>query len=127
MSHIPSDLHYTKTHAWIKLENEDIIKIGLTEHMLEKLGNILCVELPEIDQHFYTDDDIAVIETAKTAYDIYSPVCGKIIEINESLVDEPDIINEDPYGEGWLIKIQISNDKGMESLLDASSYAESIE
>ncbi len=123
MSDIPSELSYAKSHEWVRIEDDDII-IGITEHAAEALGEIVFVELPEVGQVFEASDEVAVIESVKAAADMYTPVSGEVVAINEALADAPETINEDPYGEGWFFRIKIKNDSELDNLLDASEYSE---
>jgi glycine cleavage system H protein len=124
---IPHDLYYTKTHEWIQLiEKEQIATIGITSHAAELLGDIVFVELPVLEENVATKDDIAVIESVKTASDLYSPFSGKIIAINETLEDEPEKINQDPYGDGWIFKIKLSKKDQIGELLSPEEYQEMV-
>lgn len=127
MSEIPSDLYYTKTHEWVRQNDDGSISVGITDHAQELLGDIVFVEIPEIEVTFNTGDDCAVVESVKAASDIYSPVAGEIIAINEVLADSPEKINTDPYGDGWIFKIKPEDKGEAETLLNAESYQELAE
>jgi len=117
----PDDRKYTKTHEWVKIEGEHAI-VGITDHAQKALGDITFVDLPETGKKVEQGKEFGVIESVKAASDLYSPVNGEIAEVNSMLADNPEIINSDPYGKGWLIKIKNVNPAEIEKLLDASSY-----
>lgn len=118
-------LLYSKNHEWIKKEGNTAL-IGITDHAQKSLGEIVYVELPEVDDEFEVEEAFGVIESVKAASDSYMPVSGKIIEINEALEDSPTLLNEDPYGT-WIIKIELSDEGELESLLDLAEYNELCE
>lgn len=122
MSHIPAELKYVASHEWLRLEDDGTITVGITEHAQDLLGDIVFVELPEVGDTVAADDEIAVVESVKAASDVYAPITGEIVAINESLEDEPEIINSDPYGDGWFFKIKPDNVDDYESLLTAEEY-----
>jgi glycine cleavage system H protein len=122
MSHIPSDLKYSREHEWLRLEGNGEAVIGITEHAQELLGDMVFVDLPDAGTKFNAGDECAVVESVKAASDIYLPVGGTIIELNEALENSPELVNSDPYGEGWLFRIIIDNDKEINDLLDAEGY-----
>ena len=122
MSHIPAELKYMASHEWLRLEDDGTITVGITEHAQDLLGDIVYVELPEVGATVAADDEVAVVESVKAASDVYAPITGEIIAINESLEDEPEIINSDPYGDGWFFKIKPDNVDDYESLLTAEEY-----
>ncbi len=124
MSNIPEDLKYDKSHEWIKIEDGKAL-VGITDHAQTELTDIVFVELPEIGAEVKTGDVMLVIESVKVAADVYSPVNGKIVEVNEEVESTPELLNQDPYGKGWLVKIE-TDDSG-ETLLDAAGYRSSIE
>ena len=126
MSNNPTDLKYTKTHEWLRNEGDNTYTVGITDHAQGMLGDIVFVDLPEIDVDVSANDDVAVIESVKTAADVYSPLNGHIMAINESLVAAPDAVNRDPYGEGWLFRIKIKDASQLDDLFDASAYEQSI-
>lgn len=117
----PSDRRYTETHEWIKVE-EGIAVVGITDYAQEALGDITFVDLPDAEQEVEQDQEIAVIESVKAASDIYSPLSGSIAEVNEALDANPETLNEDPYGEGWLFKIKGFDMEQFNELLDAADY-----
>ena len=127
MSNIPSELKYATTHEWIRNEGNGIVTVGITEHAQDLLGDMVFVELPEVDDSISTGDDVAVAESVKAASDIYAPVSGTVVEINEALEDTPELVNSDAFGEGWLFKVKLDDVSELENLLDADGYASSIE
>ena len=120
MSNIPEDLKYTKKHEWTKVEG-NIVTVGISDHAQGELTDIVYVELPEVGTEFQKGDEMAVIESVKSTSDIFAPVSGKIIEVNSALEEGPEIINADPYGEGWLVKFECA-DTSSESLISAADY-----
>jgi glycine cleavage system H protein len=127
MSNIPSDLKYASSHEWVRNEGDGIVTVGITEHAQELLGDMVFVDLPDVDDEFSAGDDCAVAESVKAASDIYAPIAGTIVEINEELEDSPETVNSDPYGDGWLFKIKMEDPSELENLLDAEGYADSID
>ncbi|PWK53777.1 glycine cleavage system protein GcvH [Pleionea mediterranea] len=126
MSDIPSELKYASSHEWARLEDDGSVVVGISDHAQELLGDVVYVELPEMDAEVAAGDEVAVVESVKAASDIYAPVSGTIIEINDNLEDAPETVNTDSYGDGWMFRIQPSNDGDINELLDADAYAESI-
>lgn len=127
MSNIPSDLKYASSHEWVRNEGDGIVTVGITEHAQGLLGDMVFVDLPDVGDEFAAGDDCAVAESVKAASDIYAPVAGEIVEVNEELEDAPENVNNDAYGDGWLFKIKLEDASELEELLDAEGYAESIE
>jgi glycine cleavage system H protein len=121
MSNVPSDLKYTKSHEWVRV-NGDTATVGITDHAQQELTDIVFVELPEIGKRFQSGDASAVVESVKTASDIYSPVSGEILETNKAVVDNPALANTEPYGGGWFFKIKLSKPAELNSLLSPESY-----
>ncbi|WP_323842180.1 MULTISPECIES: glycine cleavage system protein GcvH [unclassified Moraxella] len=126
MSNIPADLKYVASHEWLKLEADGTITVGITDHAQDLLGDVVFVELPEVDAEVEADQEIAVVESVKAASDVYAPIAGTIIEINEELVDAPELANEDPYGKAWFFKIKPANPSDYDSLMSADEYEESL-
>ena len=122
---IPSNLKYTKDHEWIKVEG-DILTIGITDFAQSELGDIVYVEVETLDETLDADEVFGTVEAVKTVSDLFLPVSGEIIEFNESLEDEPEKVNTDPYGDGWMIKVKIANPAEIEELLSDASYKELI-
>jgi glycine cleavage system H protein len=125
------DLKYTKEHEWLKLEDPSlktskIAYVGITDFAQGELGDVVFVELPNIDDEFSQNDVFGTIEAVKTLADLYIPVSAKIIEINETLEDQPELVNSDPYNDGWIVKIELSDTSELDSLLDLDSYNELI-
>ena len=120
---IPKDLYYTRTHEWIRLVDE-VAVVGITDYAQEQLGDLTFVELPAPDEMAAANDEVAVIESVKAASDVYAPVGGTIIEVNESLNDRPELINSDPYGAGWIFKIKMLKLSDVKQLLSADEYEE---
>ena len=126
MSNIPADLKYVASHEWLRQEEDGTITVGITHHAQDLLGDIVYVELPEVGEHVDVDAEIAVVESVKAASDVYAPIAGEILAVNEALVDAPETINEDPYGEGWFFKIKPENVDDYQGLMDADEYQDSI-
>ncbi len=121
MSTIPHDLQYTAAHEWVRRDG-DILTVGITDFAQAQLGDVVFVELPEVDSEVAVGDSIAVVESVKAASDIYAPATGTIIEVNEALIDSPELVNEDPYEDAWFFKIKLSEEEETESFMDADSY-----
>ncbi len=126
MSQIPTDLKYTETHEWVRIDDEGVATVGITDHAQGLLGDVVYIELPEIDSEINSEDEIGVVESVKAAADVYSPLGGTVVEINEALAGAPQLINTDPYGEGWLFRIQVDDEDELKELLDADHYAETV-
>jgi glycine cleavage system H protein len=125
---IPKKLKYSRTHEWIR-QDDDILTVGITDHAQTMLGDLVYVELPEIESNVETGHECAVVESVKAAADVYSPVSGEVIEINEALLEHPQLINEDPYGKGWLFRVkpfesEVAED--VEKLLTADQYTKQV-
>jgi glycine cleavage system H protein len=120
---VPGDLQYTKTHEWVRREG-DTATVGITEHAQDELGDVVFIELPEEGASFGAGDAFGTIESVKAVSDLYAPVGGEVVEVNEALNDAPEKVNEDPYGEGWIIRLQVS---GEGNLLSADEYEKVLE
>jgi glycine cleavage system H protein len=120
---VPGDLQYTKTHEWVRREG-DTATVGITEHAQDELGDVVFIELPEEGASFGTGDAFGTIESVKAVSDLYAPVGGEVVEVNEALNDAPEKVNEDPYGEGWIIRLRVS---GEGNLLSAEEYEKVLE
>ncbi len=120
----PEDLFYTKTHEWVKKEGEDKVRIGITSHAQSQLGDVVYVELPALDRTVKAGEACTVIESVKAAYDIYAPVSGKVTEVNNDLENNPQLVNEDPYGKGWFFVIEIEDPQQLKTLLSNKEYEE---
>ena len=127
MAKVPSNLKFLESHEWARLEDDGTVTVGISDHAQELLGDIVFVELPEIGKEISQSSDIAIVESVKAASDVYSPLTGEIVEINESLNDNPEIINASPYDDGWFFKIKPQDISEMEKLLDAAAYESSSE
>lgn len=124
MSNIPKTLRYSKTHEWVRQEEEGFT-IGITDHAQSMLGDLVYVELPEPDAHFENGQECAVVESVKAAADIYCPLAGEVIEVNEAVIENPQLVNEDPYGKGWLFRLKpFEND--LSELLKADEYSQQV-
>lgn len=123
----PSTLKYANTHEWVRLEESGELTIGITDHAQDLLGDLVFADLPEVGQHFSAQEECMLLESVKAASDIYMPVSGEISAINSELEDEPEKINEDSFGEGWLFKIQPDNSADIEALLSAEDYETSLD
>ena len=126
MSDIPSELKYTKEHEWVRIDDDGNAIVGITDHAQELLGDMVYVELPEVGTNIAMEDETGVVESVKAASDVYAPVSGEIIEVNEDLVDEPESINSDPYEAGWLYKVALANESDIDELLTPDEYADLI-
>lgn len=127
MSKLPEELRYAATHEWARLEEDGTVTVGITDHAQDALGDVVFVELPELDLEVQAGAEAGVVESVKAASDIYAPVSGRVIAINEALEEAPETINEDPYGAGWFFKLQPSDTAELDELLDAEGYAEVAE
>ncbi|RFF27188.1 MULTISPECIES: glycine cleavage system protein GcvH [unclassified Wenzhouxiangella] len=126
MSDIPSDLRYAESHEWVSQEEEGVVKVGISEHAQEQLGDLVFVELPEEGETFGRGDACAVVESVKAASDIYCPVSGEVTVVNEALADTPEIVNNDPYGDGWLFSVKLDDSGELDDLMDAEAYREHL-
>ncbi len=126
MSEIPESLLYTSEHEWIREEDDGVLTVGVTDHAQESLGDVTFVELPDIGQSFERNAVFGVVESVKAASDLFRPVSGEIVATNDGLNDSPEKVNDDPYQEGWMIKIKASEDSVEKGLLDAAGYAAEI-
>lgn len=122
MSNIPANLKYVKTHEWVEVLNDGTVRVGITDHAQELLGDMVFVDLPEVGRKVGAGEECAVVESVKAASDVYSPVSGEIVEVNEALQGSPDLVNKAPYGEGWLMRVKLANPADVAGLLDAGAY-----
>ena len=127
MSDLPSELQYTATHEWIRVEEDHSVTIGITDHAQDLLGDIVFIELPEEGSTVAAKDELSVIESVKAASDIFSPIGGEVTEINEKLLDAPDLINGSPYEDGWFFKMQPDDLESLNTLLSSEEYTNSQE
>jgi glycine cleavage system H protein len=121
MANVPENLHYSKDHEWISVEG-DVGTIGITDHAQNSLGDVVYVELPKVGENFSAHEAFGSVESVKAVSEIFTPVGGEIVEVNDSLQDEPEKVNTDPYGEAWMIRIRMSNPGEVDSLLNAAEY-----
>ncbi|WP_420151975.1 glycine cleavage system protein GcvH [Siphonobacter sp.] len=122
----PSELRYTAEHEWIKLVDGNVALVGITDYAQDQLGDVVFVEVNSLDQELAANEVFGSVEAVKTVSDLFLPVAGKVLEVNESLNDSPDKVNTDPYGDGWVIKLEVSNPADLDALMDAATYQESI-
>ncbi|MDF2176866.1 glycine cleavage system protein GcvH [Aliiglaciecola sp. CAU 1673] len=127
MSNIPAELRYTNSHEWVRPEGNGVFTIGITEHAQELLGDMVFVELPEVGSAVSAGDDVAVAESVKAASDVYTPITGEVVGVNEELEDSPEQVNSDPYGDGWLFKVKAEDPAEFDELMTAEEYENSIE
>jgi glycine cleavage system H protein len=121
----PPGLRYSKEHEWVAAE-ETVATVGITDHAQEQLGEIVYIELPSVGEKVSKDDPFGVVESVKAVSDIYAPVSGTVLEVNEDLAESPEVVNEDPYGDGWLIKVRVSDPADLEDLMDNDEYEQMI-
>jgi glycine cleavage system H protein len=124
MSNVPENLRYTESHEWVDPADSAALKIGITDHAQGQLGDLVFVELPAVGDEIDQGDSCAVVESVKAASDIYAPVAGEVVAVNEALEDDPALVNTDPYGEGWLFALKPAEEGAVEDLLDAETYAQ---
>ena len=127
MSEIPGDLKFLKSHEWARVEGNGRVTVGISDHAQGLLGDLVYVELPEVGADAKAGEQIAVVESVKAASDVYSPISGKVVEVNSDLSDKPETINEDAYGEGWMFVVELTNAEEVNELLDPDAYAEALE
>ena len=127
MSEIPTDLRYTKSHEWVRTEEDGTLTVGITDHAQEALGDLVYIELPEVGADMSAEEACCVIESVKAASDIYMPISGEIAEVNEALVDEPEIVNKSAYDEGWIFKVNPTDKDELGQLMDSSAYEAEID
>lgn len=121
----PSEYLYSREHEWIRVE-DDVCVLGITEFAQQELGEVVFVELPEVGQVFDANDELGTIESVKAVAEVYTPVAGEVVEVNDAVVDDPELLNEDPHSEGWLIKIRFSSAADLKSLMNAEAYEEYV-
>ncbi|HVF17672.1 MAG TPA: glycine cleavage system protein GcvH [Steroidobacteraceae bacterium] len=127
MSSIPSDLKYLESHEWVRVESDGTITVGISDHAQGALGDLVFVEVPEVGKALKKGNAAAVVESVKAASDVYSPISGEVIAANDSLGNAPELVNSDPYGQGWLFKIKPTNKDELSQLLDATAYEKVVE
>jgi len=121
MSNLPTNLRYAPTHEWVKVEENNLVHVGITDFAQQELGDLVFIELPQVGRQVEVQEQCAVVESVKTASDLFSPVAGEIVAVNKAVVDVPEQVNEDPYG-SWLFTVKADNLADLESLLDAADY-----
>ncbi|HLO00165.1 MAG TPA: glycine cleavage system protein GcvH [Pyrinomonadaceae bacterium] len=121
MANIPDDLHYSKDHEWVRVEG-DVAVVGITDYAQDSLGDVVYVELPKVGDEFAANESFGSVESVKAVSEVFSPVSGEIVGINDALADAPEKVNQDPYGEGWMIRVQMSNSGEVDSMLTAAEY-----
>lgn len=122
-SQIPENLRYAKSHEWARLEGDTVV-VGISDHAQSQLGDVVYVELPALDEEYVRGATMGVIESVKATADLYAPMGGKVVEVNEALSDDPAVVNRDPYGQGWIARLQVSDPSEWDLLLDAAAYAQ---
>ena len=122
----PDDLHYTQSHEWVRIDG-DVGTIGITDHAQKELGEIVYLELPEVGHGYNADEEFGTVESVKAVSELYIPISGEIIEVNKAAIDEPGIVNDDPFGDGWLVKVKLTTDEEVKSLMSAEQYAEYVQ
>ena len=122
MSSIPANLRYVDSHEWIQDNGDGTVTIGITDHAQQSLGDVVFVELPEVGSSLNKGDEFGVIESVKAASDLYAPLDGEVVEVNEDLEDAPETVNDSPYGDGWILKLRIEEASALDELLDADAY-----
>jgi glycine cleavage system H protein len=124
MSNIPTELKYVESHEWLRKEADGTITVGITDFAQAALGDVVFVELPEVGSEVEADEDIAVVESVKAASDVYAPIAGKIVAVNEDLADAPEKVNDDPYGDAWFFRMEPTDPNVLDGLMSAEDYAE---
>ena len=122
----PRDYLYSREHEWLRVE-DDLCVLGITEFAQQELGEVVFVELPEIGQVFDTNDELGTIESVKAVAEVFTPVAGEVVEVNDAVVDDPELLNEDPHGDGWLIKIRFSSADDLKTMMKADEYEEFVQ
>ena len=126
MSSYPDDRLYSKSHEWIRVEGE-IATVGITDHAQKELGDVVFVELPDLGEIFDEGQEFGTIESVKAVSELFLPIAGEIVEVNKSLVDEPNAVNEDPHGDGWLVRVKVTSDGALDGLMNAAAYEKFVE
>lgn len=126
MSDIPADLKYIETHQWVRVSDDGTATVGITDFAQEQLGDVVYIGVPDLGVTVNGGEEAGVAESVKSASDVFSPVTGEVIAVNEALEDEPEKVNEDPYGDGWLFKVKLVDQGELEGLMDATAYAEHV-
>lgn len=124
MSNVPADLRYAKSHEWLKLETDGTALVGISDYAQNSLGDITYVQLPAVGTDLNAGDSFGVVESVKAASDVYAPVAGTVVEVNAALEGAPELVNQAPYGDGWLLKLKVANPADADALLDAAGYSQ---
>ncbi len=127
MSNIPDTLLYTSSHEWVEVLSDGTARVGITDHAQELLGDMVYVEVPEVGDEVKSGEECAVVESVKAASDVYSPISGVVVAVNENLAENPGLVNGDPYSDGWIMRIKIADEGELEELFDAESYQDVID
>ncbi|WP_101759280.1 glycine cleavage system protein GcvH [Oceanicoccus sp. KOV_DT_Chl] len=127
MSNTPNELKYASSHEWVRLEEDGTVTVGITDHAQDALGDVVFVETPDVGANLAAGDEAGVVESVKAASDIYSPIAGEVLAVNDILEEEPETVNSDPYNDGWFYKLQPGDLSEMENLMSAAEYIESCE
>ena len=127
MSKIPSDIHYTKSHEWVRKRADGTLELGITDHAQEALGDLVFIDVPAVGRELAAGEACAVVESVKAASDIYCPVAAVVTEGNAALADTPELVNQDPYGAGWILRAKPADAAGLGALMDAAAYAKHLE
>jgi glycine cleavage system H protein len=121
----PDDLHYAASHEWVRIDG-DVGTIGITDHAQKELGEIVYLELPEVGHAYNAEDEFGTVESVKAVSELFIPISGEVVEVNRSAISEPGIVNDDPFGDGWLIKVKVTTDEEVRKLMNAEQYAEYV-
>ena len=127
MSELPGDLLYTKDHEWLRREDDGTVTVGITDHAATSLGDLVYVELPEVGQELESEGEMAVVESVKAASDVYAPIAGTVVAVNADLADEPEKINSEPYGEGWIVRLTPADDIDESVLMSPDAYQQLLD
>ena len=127
MSELPGELQYTKDHEWLRREDDGSVTVGISDHAQSALGDLVYVELPEVGQDLHVEGEMAVVESVKAASDVYAPISGAVLAVNEALADDPEKINSDPYGDGWIVRLQPAGDIDESTLLSPADYQDLLD
>ena len=127
MSNLPDDLKYAKSHEWVRVESDGSVTVGISDHAQELLGDLVFVELPEVGADLEAESECAVVESVKAASDVYSPMSGEVVAVNEELADAPETINDEPYDAGWIFRLRPSDMSQLDNLLDAEAYQAEVD
>ncbi len=122
MSRLPENLLYTDSHAWLRRDDDGLVTLGVTEYGQSLLGDLVFVQLPEEDAHFDEGDAVVTLESVKSAWDVLAPAAMRVVEVNQQLASQPELVNEDAFGEGWLVRVSVDDDEALDGLMDADAY-----